>query len=161
MQVLLIDLVRHKNELRTTTTNLQSTIFNVLLKKYFVLRPCTTGYHHLRCVLHELRDRQQARVLALARSRQHFVHPVKTGITRHGALMHAVLRQQPARSLVLHEDMREAMQQLQCARAVPMKEPLGGAEDRRDTIGRYAAFLQLPQVRRPELILHEDRHRGL
>ena len=42
-----------------------------------------------------------------------------------------------------------------------MEEPLGGAEDRRDTVGRYAAFLQLPQVRRPELILHEDRHRGL
>ena len=45
-----------------------------------------------------------------------------------------------------------------CACAIPMEEPLGGAEDSADAVGRDTAFIQLSQVGRPELVLHEQRH---
>ena len=160
MQTLPCNLMGHQDQFHPFVRELIH-FFHVLLKQFLILRPGTAGNDSTVTILHEIQYRSQTRVIRFEPFRHDLSHAVKTGIACNGAMRHTVLRQKCTRSLVLYEQVGETMQQLQRCLSVPVEEPLGGTEDSRDTISRNTAFLQLLQVRRPELILDENRHRRL
>ena len=70
-----------------------------------------------------------------------------------------MLQKKRARSLVLHVETAEEVQQTQVPASVATEEELVGAEDRRDEVGRDRARCQLAEHRRPEVVLDEDSDR--
>ena len=76
-------------------------------------------------------------------------------------MRYAVCLQETAGFLVLHKQMGEAVAQVaEEPGAVPLEEILPGAEDGGEEVGGHVAPPQLLEVVEPEVVFHEERHRG-
>ena len=72
-----------------------------------------------------------------------------------------MLAEQFPASLVLHEEVREAVEHLCIASAIPLEEDLLRAEDARDAVGRDIAVFQDMKVVVPELVFYEQGADGM
>ena len=148
-QVLLVDLMRCQDQGEV----LGSLLIEVRQEDSFVLGPRATDDQEATAT-RELRYRRD-----ILRCTGDLLDTVKACIPCDLDRLDTMLQKKRARSLVLHVETAEEVQQAQVPASVATEEELVGAEDRRDEVGRDRARSQLAEHRRPEVVLDEDSYR--
>ena len=134
-------------------------LIEILDKNLFIRRPTASGHKYLGRLFTFLRPFYEVlHYRELLGGIPDLDNPVETRVTHHRYARNTDLRQQFLADLILHEEMREAVQHTSVLTTIPLEKDLIRTENARHTIDRHIPMFQDMEIIIPELILDKEGH---